>query len=105
MIKRTIVAFTAVCFVICAIVTACFAYSVYDSGVKRVYNGSYWTEQAWVEFKADNYHDYYLTVYVKRNGVRYGNKRTTVLAGKGDKYYSYASQGSGGTAGRTVQVK
>jgi hypothetical protein len=105
MIKRTIVAFTAVCFVICAIVTECFAYSVYDSGVKRVYNGSYWTEQAWVEFKADNYHDYYLTVYVKRNGVRYGNKRTTVLAGKGDKYYSYASQGSGGTAGRTVQVK
>ena len=105
MIKRTIVAFTAVCFVICAIVTECFAYSVHDSGVKRVYNGSYWTEQAWVEFKADNYHDYYLTVYVKRNGVRYGNKRTMVLAGKGDKYYSYASQGSGGTAGWIVQVK
>lgn len=104
MIKRTIVAFTAVCFVICAIVTECFAYSVYDSGVKRVYNGSYWTEQAWVEFEADDYHDYYLTVYVKRNGVHYGNKRTTVLAGDGDKYYSNVSQGSGGTEGWTVQI-
>ena len=105
MFKRMIVVLSVISVVIGVIATECFAYYINDSGVKRVYNGSYWTEQAWVEFKADNYHDYYLTVYVKRNGVRYGNKRTTVLAGKGDKYCSYASQGSGGTAGWTVQVK
>ncbi len=104
MFKRIVVALTVVCVVIGAIATECFAYNIYDSGVKRVYNGSYWTEQAWVEFEADYYHDYYLNVYVKRNGVHYGNKRNTVLAGEGDRYYSYASQGTGGTANYYIQT-
>ena len=105
MFKRMIVVLSVISVVIGVIATECFAYYINDSGVKRVYNGSYWTEQAWVESEADYYHDYYLKVYVKRNGVHYGNKRTTVFAGEGDKYYSYASQGTGGTAGWTVQVK
>ncbi len=64
MFKRIVVALTVVCVVIGAIASKCFAYYIYDSGVERVYNGSYWTEQAGVDFEADLYHDYYVKVYV-----------------------------------------
>jgi len=104
MFKRIVVALTVVCVVIGAIASRCLAYNIYGCDVKRVYNGSYWTEQAWIDFEADLYHDYYVKVYVVRNGIHYGMKRNTVLAGEGDRYYSYASQGTGGTANYYIQT-
>lgn len=105
MIKRATTTFIIVCVVMGLITSSCLAYVCHDSGITRVYNGSYWTEQAWLDIEADWSHNYYVTVYVKRNGTHYGGKTTGLSAGDRKTCYSNISQGTGGSPDWTVQTR
>lgn len=93
------------CVIVCSMAIMCSAYTVHDKGVIHAYNGTYWYDKAWVDFSAGSEYNYYVKVFVKKNNVRYGYNRTTVLKNHRSTCYSLAEAGSGGTCDWTKEVK
>ena len=102
MIKKTIVAISAACIIIGSIASMCLAGQYYyGEGVIQVYNG----ERAWVDFGADNNNDWYVKVYVKKNNVLYGYKRTAVYRNCREVCYSLTVPGSDGVCEWDKEIK
>lgn len=104
MLKKVLVTASIACVVIASIASVCSA-GVTDHGIYHGFNGTYGYDQAWVDFTSADNHDYYVKVYVKRGGIRYDGRRTTVSAGHSATCYSEKSQGSNGTEDWNVIVK
>ena len=105
MIKRATTTFIIVCVVMGLITSSCLAYVCHDSGITRVYNGSYWTEQTWLDIVAYCFNKYYVTFFFKRIGTLFGGNTTGLSAGDRKTCYSNISQGTGGSPDWTVQTR
>lgn len=104
MLKKVLVTASISCVVIASIASVCSA-GVTDHGITHGFNGTYGYDQAWVDFTSTDNHDYYVKVYVKKNGTRYGYRRTTVSSGHSATCCSENVQGSGGKEDWSVVVK
>lgn len=105
MFKKAIVTISIACIIIGSISVLAFAYTTHEHGINRVYNGSYWGDQAWLNFEADSTYDYYVKMYVKKGTTRYGYNRTPVYKGNTHTCYSLFVAGSGGKEDWDIEIK
>ncbi len=81
MIKKVIVLAITVCTIVAAFSISSSASLYYgNQGIDDVYNGSYWSRQAWVEAHSTS-GSYTVRVGIEKNNVRYGIKPTIVSSG------------------------
>ena len=81
MIKKVIVLAITVCTIVAALSISSSASLYYgNEDINDVYNGSYWSRQAWVEAHSTS-GSYTVRVGIEKNNIRYGIKPTIVSSG------------------------
>lgn len=81
MIKKVIVLAITVCTIVAALSISSSAALYYgNQDIDDVYNGSYWSRQAWVKAISTS-GSYTVRVGIEKNNVRYGIKPTIVSSG------------------------
>ena len=81
MIKKVIVLAITVCTIVAAFSISSSASLYYgNQGIDDVYNGSYWSRQAWVKAISTS-GSQTVRVGIEKNNVRYGIKPTIVSSG------------------------
>jgi len=96
MIKKLFVIMTITTVMVASIASICLASrGLNSSGLNTGYNGSYYYNQGWANFYADD-HNYNVKVGVVKSSGTYGKKTTKVTKGNTKTCYSLQVQGSDG---------
>ena len=103
MIKKAIVILSTMCVIIASYFSMCLAYSITGSGVHISHDGSTTYEQGWIDFDGDSL-NYYVVVYLQKNGTHYGTRWNSVSSYQNRRLYSDSVQISGSSVGYTIYI-